>query len=140
MRQSVTIYSVPLWPLVRNTFAISLVLFTLVSIILGFLWFGLMQQFSRTFADPNFQWQLEGFQEIGGIFVIFFAIFNGIFGSIVLTMLVGLGGLVYNVVNRGGGGIELEISRLGELGEAAYEASLSRESRQADASGEPGDK
>lgn len=139
MRQSVTICSVPLWPLVRNTFVISLVLLTLVSLILGFLWFGLMQQFSQTFADPDFQWQMDGFQNISGIFVIFFAIFNGIFGSIILTMLVGLGGLVYNVVNSKGGGIELEISDVrSEHRSSVHQSSLPGDSIQPAASGDAG--
>jgi len=109
-----------------------------MSLILGFLWFGIMQQFSEAFSEPGLQWELESFRNISGIFVIFFAIFNGIFGSIVLTVLVGLGGLVYNLVNSKGGGIELEISYFTGSGGEAPQSALPRDSTRPGLSGEGG--
>ncbi len=113
MRKTIAITNIPLWPLVKNTFIISLILLTILSFIFSLFWFGLFQQFSQTFSDPAFQ-QFEGFQNLSGGMIFFFAIFNGIFGSIFTTILVGLAGLVYNLINSRGDGIEFEIITVGD--------------------------
>jgi|GEM_PF-2856315 len=110
MRNTITIHAVPLWPLVKNTFVISLVLLTVTSLILAFLWLGFLRQFSGFVSDPAMDTQLQYFQSLGGVFVFFFALFNGIFGSILVTIVAGLGGLLYNLLNSKGQGIELEVT------------------------------
>lgn len=113
MRKTIAVTNIPLWPLVKNTFIISLILLTILSFIFSLLWFGLIQQFSQAFSDPAFQ-QFEGFQSLSGGIVFFFAIFNGVFGSIVTTVLTGLAGLIYNMINSRGDGIEFEIVSVSE--------------------------
>lgn len=110
MRNTITIHAVPLWPLVKNTFLISLVILTIVSFILALFWLGFVRQFATMLSDPALESQLQNVQHLGGVFVILFALFNGIFGSIVLTVLTGLAGLLYNLANGHGSGIELDVS------------------------------
>jgi len=116
MRKTIAVTNIPLWPLVKNTFIISLILLTILSFIFSLFWFGLLQQFSQTFSDPAFQ-QFEGMQSLSGGMVFFFAIFNGIFGSIFTTILIGLAGLVYNLINSRGEGIEFEIISVDDSGD-----------------------
>ena len=128
MRNTITIHAVPLWPLVKNTFLISLVLLTLISLILAFFWFGFLRQFAVTLSDPALESQLQNFQRLGGVFVFFFALFNGVFGSVIVTVVAGLAGLLYNLLNSRGDGIELEISLSSGEAAAKYEAHLPKES------------
>lgn len=110
MRNTITIHAVPLWPLVKNAFLLSLVILTIVSFILALFWLGFVRQFAAVLSDPALETQLQNIQHLGGVFVIFFALFNGIFGSIIVTVLAGLAGLLYNLVNGRGSGIELDVS------------------------------
>jgi|GEM_PF-2114038 len=110
MRHTIKIYSVPLWPLVKNVFIISWIVFTLVALIFGLMWFGFMRQFATTFSGTGMQVPMGAFQDLGGLIVIMFSIFYGIFGSVIFTLLTGLGGLIYNWMNRRTGGLEFEIS------------------------------
>ncbi|MBS1272183.1 MAG: hypothetical protein MAGBODY4_01323 [Candidatus Marinimicrobia bacterium] len=110
MRHTIKIYAMPLWPLVKNVFIISWIVFTLITLIFGLFWIGFMRQFAATFSGAGAGMPMEAFQDLGGMFVIMFAIFYGIFGSVVFTVLTGLGGLIYNWMNRQSGGLEFEIS------------------------------
>ncbi len=110
MRETVKIYSVPLWPLVKNVFVLSLVLFSLMAIVGGFIWFGFMKMFASYMPEYGMQQDMEVFQNVGIMFVLFFALFYGIISSAVFTFFVGLGGVLYNALNRNSGGFEFEIS------------------------------
>ncbi len=121
MKTIFEIRSIPLWPLVKNTFLISLVIFIIFSFILGLLWLGFIREFSHVMTDPGLHFPSDTLANISGIFVVMFALLNGFLGSIVATMIVGLGGLVYNLVNNRGGGVELELSRMNSRSGAGTE-------------------
>lgn len=110
MRETIKIYAIPLWPLVKNTFILSLVLFTVMAVVGGFVWFGFMKMFASYMPEYGMQQDMQVFQNMGTFFVIFFAIFYGIISSALFTFVIGLGGILYNAINRSNGGFEFEIS------------------------------
>ena len=110
MRETIKIYAIPLWPLVKNTFILSLVLFTVLAVVGGFVWFGFLKMFASYMPEYGMQQDMQVFQNMGTLFVIFFAIFYGIISSALFTFVVGLGGVLYNAINRNNGGFEFEIS------------------------------
>lgn len=110
MRHTLKIYAIPLWPLVKNIFVISLIVSTLAMVIMGFFWMGLMREFATQFSNPQMGFQLETLRNMSSIFVFIFAILNGVVGSFFLTLFAGLGALIYNWMNRRYGGFEFEVS------------------------------
>lgn len=110
MRQTITVHSVPLWPLVKNVFIISLIVLTLSMMIMGLFWMGMFREFAAQFAGTQAGAGFEMFRNLGGAMVVIFSIVNGILSSFFLTIFTGFAGLIYNWMNSRHGGFEFEIS------------------------------
>lgn len=127
MKHIIKIYSIPLWPLIKNVFLITLILFTVFSIIGGFLWFGFMKSIAAYLPEYNMQPEMNAIQNLGGVFVILIALIYGVVSSAIFTFATGLAGMIYNFVNRKNGGLELEISLPEFLEKAENQADTSRQ-------------
>ncbi|MCF7803360.1 MAG: DUF3566 domain-containing protein [Candidatus Marinimicrobia bacterium] len=110
MRHTIKLYSIPLWPFVKNVFIVSLTVFILGTLLFGIFWLGLFRQFAMYMPDSGVAFQPDAFQNIGGLFVMVFSVFNGVIGSVLFTVFAGVGALMYNWVNARSGGFEFEIS------------------------------
>ena len=110
MRHTIKIYSIPLWPFVKNVFLVSLVVLTISMLLFGLFWAGFMRQFAATFSGSSMDMPMEAIQNIGAGLIIIGAVFYGIFGSITLATVTGIGAMIYNWINARGGGFELEVS------------------------------
>jgi len=110
MRSIIRIHTIPLWPFIKNVFLVSFVILVLLSLIFGFFWVGIVRELATQFGDSAFPMDPEALRSFGVASVIVMSVLNGIFGSVVLSLVVGIAGMIYNLVNGGGGGIELEVS------------------------------
>jgi len=110
MRHTMKIYAIPLWPLVKNVFLISVVVVTLSMLILAFFWMGLMREFATQLSDPQMGVQFDTLRHISSIFIFIIAIVNGVVSSFFITLFTGLAALIYNWLNRRYGGLEFEVS------------------------------
>ncbi len=110
MRHTMKIYAIPLWPLVKNVFIISLVVITLSMLIFGFFWMGLIREFATQFSDPQMGFQFQALRNIGSLVMVVFAVINGVVSSFFLSVFAGLAALIYNWMNQRYGGLEFEVS------------------------------
>jgi hypothetical protein len=88
---------------------VSLVVFFVISLILGLLYMSLMD-FLRNELLQGFE---DGFINVGkfsGFLLIFIAAFYSIFFSVVVSFLSLIGGSFYNLIASWSGGVVLEIS------------------------------
>jgi hypothetical protein len=132
MRHTIKIYSIPLWPLVKNVFLITVILFTVFAIIGGFLWFGFMKSIAAYLPEYNMQSELNALQNLSSIFRILFAIFYGVISSAIFTFATGLAGMIYNFVNRKNGGLEVEISLPDFFGQYQSQSDATRRTTEPD--------
>ncbi len=110
MRSVIKIHTIPLWPFIRNVFLISFVVFTLLTLIFGFFWVGMLRQLTMAVGDPGMPFNPGMLDNIGGMAIVFMSLLNGFFGSVVFSLILGIAGLIYNLVNDDRGGIELEVT------------------------------